>query len=148
MINTVDDTPFIAIVDDDGHSAYLLTRALVSHGAQSIRHLGGEEAGEAALATVLADVELDWPGLVIVDLKSHSGANLEFLARNHAVLRQKGIPVAVMTAPLDSARRDALQAAGASAVFFRHAERDAYRQEAASIVSFWARHQRLDAVGM
>ena len=51
-------------------------------------------------------------------------------------------------ARLVSMERQALHDAGASAVFFRQADLDAYRHEAAAIVSFWARHQRLDAVGM
>ena len=143
-----DDLPFIALIDDDAHSAHLLTRMLSAHGAPQIRHFATAEAGEAFLAQRLAHVDREWPGVVIVDLKNHSGANLEFLARNQALLRQKGIPLAVMTPPTDRAGRQALHDEGASAVFFRQAELNAYRHEAASIVSFWARHQRLDAVGM
>lgn len=143
-----DDTPFIALIDDDGHSAYLLTRMLVAHGAPDVRHFGTVAAGEAFLASTLADIALEWPGMVIVDLKAHSGANLEFVSRNQALLRQKGIPLVVMTQTLDRAGRQALQEAGAAAVYFRAAELDAYRREAAAMVSFWARHQRLDAVGM
>ena len=63
-------------------------------------------------------------------------------------LCQKGVPVVVMAHTLDQASRESLHEAGAAAVFFRQAELDAYRREAASIVSFWARNQRLDAVGM
>ena len=140
--------PFIALIDDDGHSAHLLTRMLLAHGAPDVRHFALPTAGEAFLAETLADANRDWPGMVIVDLKSHSGANIEFLARNQALLRQKGVPLAVMTQPTDRAGRQALHDAGAAAVFFRQAELDAYRHEAAAIVSFWARHQRLDAVGM
>ena len=36
---------------------------------------------------------------------------------------------------------------GAAAVFERHGELNAYRREAANIVGFWVRTQRLDAVG-
>lgn len=143
-----DDTPFIALIDDDGHSAHLLTRMLLAHGAPDVRHFDTAESGEDFLSITLADTGLEWPGLVIVDLKAHSGANLEFVARKQALLRQKGIPLAVMMQPTDRAGRQALQDAGASVVFFRQAELSAYRHEAASIVSFWARHQRLDAVGM
>lgn len=142
------DIPFIALIDDDGHSAHLLTRMLLAHGAPDVRHFALPPVGEAFLAQTLADTGREWPGLVIVDLKSHSGANIEFLARNQALLRQKGIPLAVMTQPTDRAGRQALHDAGASAVFFRQADLEAYRHEAAAIVSFWARHQRLDAVGM
>ncbi|MCP8883943.1 hypothetical protein NIM87_10565 [Devosia sp. XJ19-1] len=143
-----DDTPFIALIDDDGHSAHLLTRMLLAHGAPEVRHLDSVATGEAFLATTLADTSREWPGLVIVDLKAHSGANLEFVARNQALLRQKGVPLAVMTQTIDRAARQALHDAGAAAVFFRQAELEAYRHETAAIVSFWARSQRLDAVGM
>jgi len=143
-----DDLPFIALVDDDGHSAHLLTRMLLAHGAPQIMHFGSIEAGEAFLGQRLADVEREWPGLVIIDLKAHSGANLEFVARNQALLRQKGIPLAVMTQTTDRAGRQALHDAGAAAVFFRQSDLEAYRHEAAAIVRFWARNQRLDAVGM
>lgn len=142
------DTPFIVLVDDDGHSAYLLTRMLLAHGAPELLHFGSPTEGEAFLAATLADVGREWPGMVIVDLKAHSGANMEFVARNQALLRQKGVPLAVMMQTTNRAGRQALHDAGAAAVFFRQAELDAYRREAASIVSFWARHQRLDAVGM
>lgn len=142
------EPPFIALIDDDGHSAHLLVRMLRAHGAPEIKHFDTSSAGEAFLAETLADTNREWPGLVIVDLKAHSGANLEFVARNQALLRQKGVPLAVMTQTTDRAGRQTLQEAGASAVFFRQAELSAYRHEAAAMVSFWARNQRLDAVGM
>jgi DNA-binding response OmpR family regulator len=142
------DTPFIALIDDDGHSAHLLTRMLQAHGAPEVTHFASASAGEAFLAEVLADPNQEWPGMVVVDLKAHSGANIEFLVRNQALLRQKGVPLAVMTQTTDRAGRQALHDAGAAAVFFRQADLDAYRHEAAAMVSFWARHQRLDAVGM
>mgnify|MGYP002663440898 CR=1 FL=1 len=85
---------------------------------------------------------------LIVDIKSHSGGNLEFVASIQSLSRQKGLPVVVMAPTLAREGRQALLDAGASAVFFRQAELDAYRREAAGIVSFWARSQRLDAVGM
>lgn len=140
--------PFILLIDDDEHSAYLLTRMLAAHGAPMIRHIGSAAEGGTELANTLSDPALDWPGMVIVDLKAHSRANLDFAQAHHVLLRQKGIPLAIMTPPTDEAGRQALQNAGASAVFFREAELDAYRQETAAIVSFWARHQRLDAIGM
>lgn len=143
-----DDIPFIALIDDDGHSAHLLIRTLRAQGAPEVIHFAAADAGESFLVDVLADVTREWPGIVVVDLKAHSGANLEFVARNQALLRQKGVPLAVMMQTTDRAGRQALQDAGASAVFFRQAALDAYRHEAAAIISFWARNQRLDAVGM
>ena len=120
----------------------------MAHGAPEIRHFAGAADGEAFLRATLADASNAWPGLVIVDLKAHSGANLEFVGRNRGQLQQKGIPVAVMAPVTGRIGRQKLHNAGAAAVFFRQAELAAYRREAASIVSFWARLQRLDAVGM
>ena len=144
----VENRPFVALVDDDQHSAHLLTRMLLAHGAPNIQWYGGAVDGRMTLANVLGDPTADWPGLLIVDLKANSTANLEFVVSIQSLARQKGVPVVVMAPPLDREGREALHEAGASAVFFRHAELDAYRREAAGIVSFWARNQRLDAVGM
>lgn len=143
-----DELPYLALVDDDPHSAHLLTRMLLAHGSPAICHYGGAADGRVLLADVLANPAVEWPSLLIVDLKAHSHANLEFVASIKSLANQKGLPVVVMAPPLDRHGREALLEAGASGVFFRHAERDAYRREAASIVSFWARSQRLDAVGM
>ncbi len=144
----ISDPPFIVLIDDDDHSAYLLTRMLAAHGAPPVRHFAAEDDGEWALLAILNDHELTWPGLVIVDLKANSGANLAFVTRISGLLRQKGIPLVVMVPPTDRQGRQPLLDAGASAIFFRQAELDAYRREVAAIVSFWARHQCLDAIGM
>jgi hypothetical protein len=53
-----------------------------------------------------------------------------------------------MVPPTDRSGREEYYEAGADAVFFRQPELDAYRREMAGIISFWARTQRLDAVGM
>jgi DNA-binding NarL/FixJ family response regulator len=144
----VDNAPFVALIDDDQHSAHLLTRMLIAHGSPDVQCYGNATDGLVKLQAVLSDINANWPGLLIIDLKSHSGANLEFISSIQHLARQKGVPVVVMAPTLDRDGRQALLDAGASAVFFRQAELDAYRREAASIVSFWARSQRLDAVGM
>ncbi|HEV7346067.1 MAG TPA: hypothetical protein VGN60_10605 [Devosia sp.] len=148
MNEHAESSAFIALVDDDEHSAHLLTRMLLAHGAPEVRWYGAADPGAARLVEVLADPAADWPSLLIVDLKSHSRANLEFVSVLRCLTRQKGVPVVVMTAPCDRAMLRPLQEAGVGSVFFRHAELDAYRREAAGIVGFWARSQRLDAVGM
>lgn len=148
MNDNVENVPFMALIDDDQHSAHLLTRMLIAHGAPEIRHYGAAADGRARLQAVLGDFHTSWPSLLIVDIKSHSGGNLEFVASIQSLTRQKGLPVVVMAPTLAREGRQALLDAGASAVFFRQAELDAYRREAAGIVSFWARSQRLDAVGM
>lgn len=121
---------------------------LLAHGSPEIKWYGDANASRTRLIDVLADPASNWPGLVIVDLKAHSNANLEFIASIQPLMRQKGVLVVAMVQPTDLTQRDALQNAGVDTVFGRHAELDAYRREAASIVSFWARSQRLDAVGM
>ena len=149
MNDYVNNLPFVALIDDDQYSAHLLTRMLLAHGSPDIHWYGNASDGLARLQAVLGDVAAHWPGLLIVDLKSHSDANLEFVSSIRQFMRQKGVPIVVMVpTTLDREARQALHDAGASAVFFRHAELDAYRREAAGIVSFWARSQRLDAVGM
>ena len=148
MNDYVENLPFVALVDDDQHSAHLLTRMLLAHGSPEIQWYGDAASGRLTLANVLADPAANWPSLLIVDLKAYSGANFEFVASIQPLVRQRGVPVVVMAAPLDRQGIETLHGAGASAVFFRHAELDAYRREAAGIVSFWARSQRLDAVGM
>ena len=148
MNPVVDNTPYIALVDDDAHSARLLTRMLLAHGSPRIETFDGAADAMERLAPALGHGSQQWPGLVIVDLKAHSGANLEFLNTLAPIARTFDVPVAVMAQFLDQHLAPALHEAGAAAVFVRHADRDAYRREAANIVSFWARCQRLDAVGM
>ena len=148
MNKSVDNSPFVALIDDDQHSAHLLKRMLIAHGSPDVHWYGDATDGMARLQSVLGNVAANWPGLLIVDLKAHSDANVEFVSAIQHLARQRGVPVVVMAPPLDRQDRQALEEAGASAVFFRQAELDAYRREAAGIVSFWARTQRLDAVGM
>ncbi|MFT3980650.1 MAG: hypothetical protein QM687_09300 [Ferruginibacter sp.] len=52
-----------------------------------------------------------------------------------------------MAPTLDRDIRNELLDAGAAAVFERHSDITLYRREAASIIGFWVRNQRLDAVG-
>src|SRR5690606_25371131 len=60
VFSVPDDPPFIALIDDDGHSAHLLTRMLRAHGAPEVKHFDTVQAGESFLATVLADVNSEW----------------------------------------------------------------------------------------
>ena len=148
MNEHVEHLPFLALIDDDQHSAYLLTRMLLAHGSPNIQHYGDAVDGSTRLQAVLDGPPTHWPGLIIVDLKAHSQANHDFVAALQPTARQKGVPIVVMSQPTGRQGRQALHEAGASAIFFRQAELGAYRSEAASIVSFWARFERLDTVGM
>ncbi|MGV8854421.1 MAG: hypothetical protein ACOH2L_07210 [Devosia sp.] len=147
MNDYADYASFVALIDDDTHSADLLTRTLVAQSAPGVQYYGNAIAGLSRLKAVISDASAYRPALIIVDLKSHSNANLEFLATVAPVLAQVGIPMIVLTALVEEQGR-ALLDHGAAAIFNRHADRDAYRRVAADIVEFWALTQRPVAVGM
>lgn len=146
-MTVLDKAPYLALVDDDRHSARLMSRELLAHGAPRIEWLGGAEDGIARLQAILASGD-EKPGLLIVDVKATSAATRDLIAGLSRLARQHGLMIAAMSTSLEREHRNQLLQAGAAAVFLRHANRDAYRQEAANIVSFWARSQRLNAVGM
>lgn len=148
MTSQFEQAPFIGLIDDDGHSARLFMRVLAANDGPSVRHYGDDKDGFTDLAQVLSDPQSHWPDVLVVDLKGHSEANLEFVRRHQAWLHQKGVAPVVMVPPTDRAGRLVYLEAGAAAVFFRQPEADAYRHELAGIANFWARSERLDAVGM
>jgi CheY-like chemotaxis protein len=148
MNPAVDNTPYLALVDDDAHSARLLSRMLLAHGSPRIEDFAGVADAVARLTPTLSPGSRAWPSMIIVDLKAHSAANLDFVTALAPIVGKLDVPVIVMVQSAERPLAAALHDAGASAVFIRHADREAYRREAANIVSFWARCQRLDAVGM
>ena len=75
---------FMALVDDDSHSARLMIRMLLAHGAPSVSWLNGEALASEELGKVLADSHATLPGLVIVDLKSSSTASADFIRKLRA----------------------------------------------------------------
>lgn len=137
--------PAIALVDDDYHSARLMTRMLEAHGGPQVIRL---PAPDVALETLAADSVTPMIAgrcMAVVDLKASSNATRDFIAAlKH---RAPQLLVVAMAASLDRDVRNELLDAGASAVFERHSDITLYRREAASIVAFWVRNQRLDAVG-
>jgi response regulator RpfG family c-di-GMP phosphodiesterase len=139
--------PFMALVDDDSHSARLMIRMLLAHGAPSVNWLDNDAVATAELGARLNDRRATLPGLVIVDLKSSSAATAEFIAKLRAMRDGTALLVAAIAPTLDREVREVLLNAGADAVFERQADIDFYRREAAAIVSFWVRNQRLEAVG-
>lgn len=140
--------PLIGLIDDDAHSAYLFQREMRELLGTDVCSYGGDCEAVADLDLVLSDPRADWPDLLVVDLKAHSLATLEFVQRHACWLRQKGIPLIAMVPPVDPKACRIYHEAGAAAVFFRQPERDAYRRELEGIENFRARTQRLDAVGM
>lgn len=147
MISHGAGQPFMALVDDDSHSARLMIRMLLAHGAPSVSWLDSEAMATAELGQLLNDRRATLPGLVIVDLKSSSTATADFVARLRAMQDGSALLIAAMSPTLDREVREVLLNAGADAVFERQADIDFYRREAAAIVSFWVRNQRLEAVG-
>jgi DNA-binding response OmpR family regulator len=141
------DQPFIAIVDDDMHSARLITRMLLAHGAPSVHWLDGATAAMTQIGRWLSDDVATPPGLVIVDLKSTSNATRDFVAALRELRGAEDLRIAAVSPTVDRDVRSALIDAGADAVFQRHADIAAYRRETASIVSFWVRNQHLNAIG-
>ena len=137
--------PAIALVDDDYYSARLMTRMLEAHGAPQVDCLDDLDQAVEAIADAAARAEESSPFMAVVDLKSTSAATRDFVARLKK--RAPGLTVVAMAPSLDRDTRGKLIAAGAAAVFERHADIALYRREAASIVSFWARSQRLEQVG-
>jgi DNA-binding NarL/FixJ family response regulator len=136
--------PAIALVDDDFHSARLMMRMLAAHSGPHVEHMGDPEAAWGALVAI-AQASTPQQCMVVVDLKSSSTASRDFILQ---LKRQApGLLVVAMAPSLDRETRNMLLDAGAAAVFERHSELNAYRREAANIVGFWVRSQRLDAVG-
>jgi CheY-like chemotaxis protein len=139
--------PFMALVDDDSHSARLMIRMLLAHGAPSVSWLNGEALATAELGKLLEDDSAAIPGLVIVDLKRSSAATADFIVKLRGMRDGRSLLIAAIAPSLEREGRDALLAAGADAVFERQADINSFRREAAAIVSFWVRNQHLDAVG-
>jgi DNA-binding response OmpR family regulator len=140
-----DRQPAIALVDDDFHSARLLMRMLAAHGSPDVEWLRDPATALDTLAGYDALPPINGKCMALVDLKASSNASRDFIVELRR--RAPGLMVVAMAPTLDRETRNALLDAGASAVFERHAELNAYRREAASIVGFWVRSQRLDAVG-
>lgn len=134
-----------ALVDDDSHSARLLLRSLFDHSAPRTRWLGDGRRALRSLAEVGG--EEGWPELIIVDLKSRSSATRDFIAHIRMAASENGSTIIAMAPSLERDLRESLLEAGAAAVFERHGDINAYRREAAGIINFWARNQRLERVG-
>lgn len=140
-----DRQPAIALVDDDFHSARLMSRMLAAHGGPVVTRLSDPDSAIDALTSLMGPVPTTSHCMAVIDLKSSSNATRDFIERLKD--RAPDLLVVAMSPSLDQKTRNGLLDAGAAAVFERHADIDLYRQEAAQIVSFWVRNQRLDAVG-
>jgi DNA-binding NarL/FixJ family response regulator len=138
----------VALIDDDAYSADLLMRTISLRKGPPVDWCGSPATGRRYLEQALGAPERHLPIGVVIDLKARSGANSAFLREIGPLLARVGVPAVVMLSSHDSAAREDVLEAGAAAVFFRLAEREAYRSEVAELLSFLAHHPRLDAVGM
>lgn len=139
--------PYVALVDDDIHSARLLTRMLTAHGSPEVRWHDSATTGAAEIAQALAEDSATLPDLIVVDLKASSDATRDFIAGLRKLEGAEKLLVVAMSATLDKDIRDVIIDSGADAVFQRHPDIDPYRREVANIVCFWVRNQRLNAIG-
>ena len=147
MNTALDNGAFLALVDDDSHSAQLMMRMLTAHGAPRVELWGGAESSSIQFSQAFDGQRSRRPSMLIVDLKQRSSATGDFISVIRDRCRAAGILIAAVVPSPDRASIDRLHEAGAAGVFERHPELAAYRQEAAGIVSFWVRNQRLNAVG-
>lgn len=148
MANVLRTASILALVDDDAFSANLLTRALMAAGAPEVAWLGDADQSMVHLDQLLTSGDDHRGGMIIVDLKASSSATRNFIAAIAQLASDADVAVIAMVPSDDRPTRSALFVAGASGVFVRHADRDAYRRQAAEIISFWMRAQRPIAVGM
>ena len=144
MSFALESRPAMTLVDDDFHSARLLTRMLAAHGGPQVEHLPDPDVALGEISA-RSNVPGDEPMFVIADLKRSSVATRDFVAALNAAA--PGVTIVAMAPSLQKSVRDCLLEAGAAAVFERHADVNLYRREAASIIAFWVRGQHLDVVG-
>lgn len=130
--------PAIALVDDDYHSARLMTRTLEAEGALRVSRIADPERAVDQLGAMAQQDGADF--MAVVDLKSSSSATRDFIQRLKN--RAPNLMIVAIAPSLDREVRVGLLDAGATAVFERHSDIELYRREAACIGDFWARSQR------
>ena len=125
MTSNVALEPLFVLVDDHIHSARLMRRAMqMSASPARVAWIGNARRAERTLARLLGPGATQRPDMVIVDLKSYSGASAAFISRIGNLAAAVNVP---------------LLKSGADAVFVRHHDLDAYRAEMAKIIDFWVR---------
>lgn len=138
--------PYLALIADDPEAARRLTRMLLAHGAPSVRCLDGGHA-LMELGALLQAPDGQFPDLLVVDLMGPADATASMIKTIRSARAAQLLPIVVIL-PAGQRHLHELQfAAGADAVFERLSEATDYRREAARLVSYWVRNQRLDAVG-
>ncbi|WP_417585216.1 hypothetical protein [Pelagibacterium sp.] len=132
--------PLFVLVDDHKHSARLMRRAMQATTSPArVAWIGSARRAERTLLRLLGSSGIDRPDMVIVDLKSQSGASADFISRIGNFVADANVPLAAIADTGAAECRRELLDSGADAVFVRHHELDAYRAEMASLVDFWVR---------
>src|SRR5690606_4194967 len=96
-------------------------------GLAQVKWLGGADRAIRALVQLLDGADGNTPDMIVVDLKTHSAANEDFIVRIAPHAKSAGIPVTAVVAGLDAEKRERLLGAGAAAAFERHHDLAAYR---------------------
>ena len=134
--------PYLALISDEPEAAQRLTMMLLAHGAPSVCRW---ERGEQALVELASGGVL--PDLLVIDLREPPEATAALLKSIRSTPCAEMVTIAAMVPARERQLQEMQFAAGADAVFERLAENTDYRREAARLVSYWVRSQRLDAVG-
>lgn len=141
MTTQDDGRPVFGLVDDNVHSARLLSRTLAGGDFPArVIWLGNAGRAQRTLGARLAASGLD---MVIVDLKTHSKATEDFISRIAGNCAQAGVRIAAISDDLSGETRNALIGAGAEAVFQRYHDLASYRAEMEMLTSFWVRESRI-----
>lgn len=140
-MTTIDEEwPVFALVDDQVHSARLMTRTMIEADSPArVIWLGDARRAKRSLQALLDEAAVNTPDMIIVDLKTHSGATAEFISEIGNLKAKADVPVAAIAASLDAESRNAILGSGADAVFERHHDLVQYRKEMAQLTSFWVR---------
>ncbi len=138
---------YITLVDDDETSATKLISMLLAHGAPSVSLQHDKTRYLKELKALLTHHDDTLPSMIIVDFKGFPAAAAAFVSSIRALPGAQSLLIAAMADDLSRPVRDVLLNAGANAVFARQSTTDGFRCEAAELVSFWVRNQRLEAVG-
>ncbi len=137
--------PMFYLIDDDQNSAAFLMRKLDSAESRfgvQCQWFNSAESGHEMMMAISATSSQDRPDLVIVDLKSSSQANENFLVSVAEIARSAGVPLVTMVNSADTDKRAALRRAGADEIFKRPADVMEYRSEVERLIEFSAQSKR------
>jgi CheY-like chemotaxis protein len=136
----------MTLVADEPETARRLTRMLLAHGAPSVRWLDGSDQSMAELVGLLQAIE-EQPDLLVIGMMSSAEATASMIRCVRSAPGGRLLPIAALLPGTDRQLHEMQFAAGANVVVERLVEDSDYRREAARLVSYWVRTQRLNALG-